>query len=348
MDLGKRVERGESMKAAVLREPGKLVVETVPEQELGAYGVLCKILYGTLCSGTDTHIVDGIFPFTQALPTIPGHESIGQVVSVGPNVRHFSVGDLVTRVGYCPPVGSGLTATWGGFAEFGLARDHWAMAAAGINRREWDAYRVNQVIPMGIDPIDAPMIITWRETLSYLRRMGFIPGASVLIAGSGGNGLAFAAHAARLQAARVVMLGSPSRQPTAEALGCTEYYDYRQDAPFATGTAAFDFIIDAVGRQGTLDRLLPHLKPSGTIGVYGMDDLEGNSLNPRNARGAIRVAGGAYDEEETHHEVVSAVQRNELRAEPWIGSAVFTLDSMSEAFTAVRKREVVKALVAFR
>lgn len=336
------------MQAAVLHEPGKLVVETVPDQELGEYDALCRILFGTVCTGTDTHIVDGVFPFTQELPTVPGHESIGQVVRVGSKVRHYAVGDLVTRVGYCPPAGSGLTATWGGFAEFGMARDHWAMAADGWDRREWDAYRVHQIVPMGIDPAAAPMIITWRETLSYLKRMGPITGKQVLIAGSGGNGLAFAAHAARLGAQRVVMLGNVSRQTTGEALGCTEYYDYRRTDLHAVLEGSFDVAIDAVGKDGTLDGLLPHLAPDGTIGLYGMDDLEGSRLNPRRARGAFRVASGAYDEEETHHEIVSALQRQELRPEPWVGDAVFTLEALADAFAAVRGRGVIKALVSFR
>jgi len=110
------------MKAAVIHGPADLRVREVPEPTPGDYEVLCELLYGATCTGTDSHIIGGNFPWIGRLPTILGHESVGRAVKLGAKVRHFRLGDLITRVG-TPPVGD-CSVTWGGFTEFGLARDH--------------------------------------------------------------------------------------------------------------------------------------------------------------------------------------------------------------------------------
>ena len=107
------------MKAAVVESVGKLVVRDLPEPKIGTYEARCEMLYGSVCAGTDTHLVHGHPPFCDwvAAPFILGHESIGRVVSVGAKVRNLNPGELITRVG-CPPVGD-LACGWGGFAEVG-------------------------------------------------------------------------------------------------------------------------------------------------------------------------------------------------------------------------------------
>src|SRR6266542_296507 len=110
------------MKAAVVVKPGVLGVQGVPAPQVGDYDVLCEMLYGATCTGTDQHLIAGRFPWPVRYPTVLGHESIGRVVAVGPRVRRFKPGDLVTRVGTPPPPGSALDVNCGGYAEYGIAR----------------------------------------------------------------------------------------------------------------------------------------------------------------------------------------------------------------------------------
>jgi light-regulated signal transduction histidine kinase (bacteriophytochrome) len=49
--------------------------------------------------------------------------------------------------------------------------------------------RVNQVVHRSIPAEEAAMFTTWRETLSFITRMGVSAGMKVLVIGSGGNGL---------------------------------------------------------------------------------------------------------------------------------------------------------------
>lgn len=336
------------MRAAVVERPGTLAVRDLPEPEVGPYDALCDLLFGATCTGTDQHILHARLPWEIDYPTIPGHESVGRVVRVGSDVRYLRLGDLVTRVG--APAGGGCTATWGGFAQRGIARDHRAMREDGLPRAEWDAFRVNQVLPPDTDPAAATMVVTWRETLSYYRRLTQEQHGSLLVIGSGGNGLAFLAHARNAGAPCVACLGSAGRLTEAESAGAHLRFDYRSPQAIedlrAVCPHGFDTIIDAVGRQDALDAAPPLLSDGGTLGVYGIDEYGRCAIDPTRARGTFTVANRGYDEEETHADVIDRMRRGLLDARIWFGSAQpWRLEEIADAFEAIRTRQVVKALV---
>jgi NADPH:quinone reductase-like Zn-dependent oxidoreductase len=272
-------------------------------------------------------------------------------VAVGSKVRNFRVGDLVTRVSTPPTPDGKISIAWGGFAELGIAKDHWAMCADGLPPAQWSGNRVNQVVPIGIDPKVAPMFTTWRETLSYITRMGVGPKATVLVAGSGGNGLAYAVHARNLGAAGVAMVGAARMEAAArQQAGVQHYFDYRRgDLTEAIQQAApdgFDFIIDAVGKTGLANQLLPALKSGGKYGTYGIDDFGKISINPGSARGAFVVHPCSYDESETHQRVSEFALQGRLDARLWYDpDRAYPLAEIGAAFAAVRARQAPKALV---
>ena len=338
------------MRAAVVERPDELVVREVPDPQVGPYDCLCRLLWGATCTGTDQHIISGRFPFGIDYPTILGHESVGRVVKVGPKVRHFKVGDLLTRVGAPASADGSMRTNWGGFAEFGMARDHQAMAADGLGQEQWFAYRVNQVVPTKIDPRAATMIITWRETFSFMTRMGITADSAVLVIGSGGNGLSFVSHARNLGAGSVAMIGSAARGDLARKAGAAHWFDYKSDDLKEQVSEAYpggvDTLIDAVGKVGQVDRVLSLLKPGGCFSVYGVDDFKQYGINPWMAAGSFSVYHGGYDEAEVHEQVVDLIQQGKLRAELWLDmDRPFTLDRIDRAFEAVLSRRMVKALV---
>ena len=92
------------MKAAVLRDVERLVVESVPDPEVPAHEVLIGIRAVGVC-GTDLHIYQGhgnwafdaqgcAIPLTEK-PQILGHEFSGEVLEVGREVKDLSPGDRV-------------------------------------------------------------------------------------------------------------------------------------------------------------------------------------------------------------------------------------------------------------
>lgn len=337
------------MKAAIVERPGIVTVKDIPVPTLGKYDMLCRILYGATCSGTDLHLIHGTFPWKVDYPTVLGHESIGRVVELGESVRNFCVGDLITRVG-TPPTESGCSVSWGGFAEFGIARDYRAMRADGRPETDWGPYKINQPLPSHFDPASATMIVTWRETYSYAFRMGIGPDATVLVSGSGGNGLALANHARNLGAAAIVMIGNAARSREAAAVGAIRYFDYREerlaDLVREAFPAGFDFVIDAVGRKDQADTLLPLVKIGGTFGVYGIDDYYEYMLPLSRFRGTFTFYCGGYDEAEAHDPVVDYIDKGLLRADVWFDSKrPYPLERIGEAYQAVRDKRTVKAVV---
>ncbi len=341
------------MKAAIIEHPDKLVVREVHEPVMGDYDALCEILYGATCTGTDGHLIRGRFPWPISYPTVLGHESVGRVSAVGPKVRNYRVGDLVTRVGTPASPRGEYGSSWGGFAEVGVARDHWAMQADGRPESEWRGSRWNQVLPPHFDPAAATMITTWRETLSYLTRMGFRAGSTLLVVGSGGVGLSYAVHAAQLGATRVAMIGSAARGDTARALGVTDFFDYRTeklvDVVRSACSIPFDYIIDALGRRTSLDEVLPLVRSGGTAGIYGIDDYWNWQINPGRVRGGFTFYNGGYDEAETHQRVVEMVMQGKLDARCWLNlDTPYPLDDIAKAFAALGRRELVKALIRIK
>jgi threonine dehydrogenase-like Zn-dependent dehydrogenase len=291
-----------------------------------------------------------VFPFSSPFPTILGHESVGRVVAVGRKVRNLKIGDLVTRVGAPPSADGKVTATWGGFAEYGIARDHWAMCADGLPEADWRGHRVNQVVPPSVDPRTAPMFTTWRETLSYLLRMGAGPGQDVLVIGSGGNGLAFARHAVNLGAAGVRMVGSPGRRAVAERQGVLDYVSY-DDADRVRKLSescpeGFHCVIDAVGKKNQADAYVPLVKPGGKLAIYGMDDFGRVSICPQAARGSFTLWKGGYDESETHQKVIELVLQRKLDASAWYDKdRPYALADIAAAFRDLGRKSAVKALI---
>lgn len=339
------------MKAAVVTQEGKLEIwEQVPIPPIGPYDALCRMCYGATCAGTDLHLIEGKHPFPVTFPTILGHESVGRVVEIGNRVRYFRPGNLISRVGCPANVQPGLGSNWGGFAEYGIAKDYWQMRRDGVPRTEWERSRVNQIIHSEIDEKTAPMIITWRETLSYVKRLGVAPGAQLALIGSGANALSFAAHACNL-GAQVYVVGSLKKEKAFRCLPIAGYVDYKEEhltekIRELSGGQPFDFLLDGVGGSDTANRILPLLRRNGVLGVYGWNDRAGYALNPFSASGSFHIYADGYDEEETNAEVQSMILQGRLRAELWYDSAhPVMLDNLNTAYQSLRRHEAFKYLI---
>jgi len=81
------------MKAAVLIEPRKIIVEDTKTPELGSGEVLIRVLLAGIC-GSDHTLYHGRFGVP--LPVIPGHEAVGRIEEIGDGVSGLEVGQRVT------------------------------------------------------------------------------------------------------------------------------------------------------------------------------------------------------------------------------------------------------------
>lgn len=121
------------MKAAVIREYGKIRLEEVQKPVLLPGNVMVRVKYASIC-GSDQHIFKGEFHPRTKLPMIPGHEFAGVIDEVGSDVKNLKAGQKVTVdpiiwCGKCPaclaghyPACTSLKLVGididGGFAEF--------------------------------------------------------------------------------------------------------------------------------------------------------------------------------------------------------------------------------------
>jgi len=81
------------MKAAVFHSPGKITYDTMPDPRIEKPGdVILKVTATAIC-GSDLHILSGAVP--QKEPMIMGHEFMGIVEEVGPEVKRLKKGDRV-------------------------------------------------------------------------------------------------------------------------------------------------------------------------------------------------------------------------------------------------------------
>lgn len=80
------------MKAVVFQQIGDIRLDDVPEPKIQeSTDAIVRITASAIC-GTDLHMIRGTFPGMKP-GTILGHEGVGVVEEIGPNVRNLKVGD---------------------------------------------------------------------------------------------------------------------------------------------------------------------------------------------------------------------------------------------------------------
>jgi len=333
--------RNNRMKAAVVWAAGAVRVEEMEKPRLAEYAVLCRNIYGSSCTATDRHIVDRSFMSQARLPAVLGHESVGRIVELGPKVKNLAVGQRILRTSLLAT--EEMNSLWGGYAEYGLAFDWRAMKEDGLPERDWRQHMRCEVVPDDISDETAPMLITWRETHSFLTRMGVKPGMRVLVIGSGGTALSFM-QGARWEGASVAAVGSPNREETARQCGAEPFISYRDpECAQKIGEAArggFDLLIDSVGNERQTNMALPFVKKGGVVGVYGINEPV------RLPEGDYVRYDNSYLEGETHERVVEGVRAGAYRAELFYDMLhPYGLDQIGEAFRMLERREWPKALI---
>src|SRR4029453_6417254 len=82
------------MKATFWMGPTRMEVREVPDPKiLNRRDCIVKVTSTAIC-GSDLHLYNGFLPMMEP-GDIMGHEFMGEVVEVGPDVKNLSVGDRV-------------------------------------------------------------------------------------------------------------------------------------------------------------------------------------------------------------------------------------------------------------
>lgn len=337
------------MLAAVVEKPGELIVRDVPMPTIDDTECLVQILACAICNSTDRKIVDGHFRYKgpEAYPGIVGHESVGRVLQCGAKVQSFEVGDLVLRPGasYRPEEKVGLSSMYGGIAQYGKVKDP---VHGGSN--------MHQIVPPDMDPVDATLLITLKETLSWLQRWQVRPGESVVVLGSGPVGISFAFFARMLGCHPVMVVGrreEPLRialRAGADAAINSATDDVEDAVRHWTSGRGADRVIEAIGDDSMVELGLRILASGGRLGIYGIaptrapGDMERRAVDIGMARREWLVEFFGPQEWVPHEHLLWLVNRGMVNLRDFY-SHVVPIEQAARGFEMLASREAFKVVI---
>jgi 2-desacetyl-2-hydroxyethyl bacteriochlorophyllide A dehydrogenase len=258
--------------------PHQVEVVDAPDSVLPAPDGAVVAVEATAICGSDLHFYDGDIPVGGPMPV--GHEFIGRVIEVGPEVRGFRVGDRVLTAsvagcGRCPgcAIGDPVQCVLGpqvfgsGMLPGGQATSV-AVPAADFQLLG---------IPEGIDD-EAALLLTDNLNTGWIgaQRADIPPGGTVVVIGLGAVGLCAVRSAIALGAGQVLAADPVAgrRLLAADSGGTPIEGDTVAAVLAATDGRGADSVIDAVALDATLNDALTCVRPGGTVSVIGVHNLE--------------------------------------------------------------------------
>ena len=132
-----------------------------------------------------------------------------------------------------------------------------------------------QIVPPDIDPVQAAMIVTFREVLSAIKRFGFSENKSLVVYGAGPVGLCFIRFAKLLGMDPVIAFDIVDEKLD-EAFRMGADYCFNSTRVNAVEETrklcrdGVDFVVDAVGLNQLINQAMEMVKYNGKICCYGI------------------------------------------------------------------------------
>lgn len=274
------------MRAVIIEEPGKILVENVPDPTPQADELIIRVGACGIC-GTDLHLVDGESPLAQ-YPLIPGHEFAGEVVAVGKNVaRRNGANTLHMEVGARVAVEPNIACGRCDFCRTGHENLCFNYTALGVTKSgalaEYVAVPASQayVLPETISLREAALIEPISCAVHGMHRLHPRSGDTFLIVGAGTMGLLLLQLALRGGASRVAVVDlNRQRLARAEQLGASSVQTDLKNA-LMNEPLGFDCVIDATGIAAVIESAFVAVKRGGTLMVFGVAPQKATiSLSP--------------------------------------------------------------------
>ena len=264
-------------------EVGKWNYDLKPE---GVNDVTIKIMKCGVCA-TDHHMIDNAWGFS-TYPLVPGHEIVGEVVSMGPKVTGFKLGDVVglgclaqscEKCDFCCKERDNLCPQLV-FTYFGSVKDETGefQHRGGFASYIRTPYTKVLKIPEGLDPAEAaPLLCAGVTTFSHLMEFskgtGDLKGKKVGVIGPGGLGHLAVQYAAKMGADTVVIARNDRKKDFATQLGATGFLISESKEEMEKAARSFDFIMSCIsGGDFDVHPYLNLLSPYGTLHFVGIPD----------------------------------------------------------------------------
>lgn len=300
---------------------------TIERRDVGPADVRIDIEYCGICH-SDIHTARNEWGGT-AYPAVPGHEIVGRVVEVGPEVTRHRVGDLVgvgcmvDSCGKCDECLRGLqnycsrgaTFTYNSIDRHRTAARTYGGYSGTIVVTEGFVVRV----PDGIEPAAAAPILCAGITMySPLKHFGVGSGSSVGVAGFGGLG-SMAVKLAAAMGAQVTVLTRTERK-AADALkaGAQQVLAMSDGDAVRRASGSLDLILSTIPVSHDLNPYLRLLRLDGAYVILGAieplrEPIDGSRVARRRLRVTGSMIGGIPETQEVldfcaEHGIASDVQ----------------------------------------
>lgn len=328
------------MKAAVYSQtnhPWEIKKVAIPEPQEDQ--VLIKVHASGVC-GTDLHITHGLMPQAKT-PLIMGHEPVGEVVKVGPGVKHLKIGDRVgvswhqKGCGHCPYCQNhkalycnGLKSgpiTWmnlgGGHAEYTVAYED------GCTQ-----------IPDKLSyELAAPLFCAGFTVSSGYQNATPRPGDVIAVLGVGGLGH-LAIQLAKAKGHKVIAVTEhEDKKDLCISMGADEVIIGSKNLGFSLlSLGGVDIILDTSNNNALVSSALLGLRPEGRCVIMGIDGqpLEVNTLNLIHTQS--KIIGSTQNHRSDLIDILKLAEQGKVK--PMI--EVYDLEQANEVLERLKNKKV--------
>lgn len=272
------------MKAWVLGNPNELHLVEKPVPTPGNSEVLVRVDAIAIC-GTDVEIIrhglpamlEGELPFNKNFT--PGHEYMGTIVALGPDVDEWKIGTRVTveihaGCGRCERCRHGMYTSC-----LNYSRRQKGHRANGFTTdgcfTEYAVNHVNTLVPVpdAMSDEEATLVVTSGTAMYGLDALGgLIAGESIVVTGPGPIGLMGVACAKALGAGPVFLTGTrESRLELGRKLGADHTINVREEQDVVaavkqiTHGEGVDLVLECSGAPNAVNEGIKMLKRGGKI-----------------------------------------------------------------------------------
>lgn len=334
------------MVAGVFMGEGVLEIQQRPRPELpGADWVILKNEGCGVC-GTDLHILS-VPPGIAATPgAILGHEFIGEVVEVGPDVREIKLGDRVAvaanlTCGLCRQCKAGRSLHCENWTTLGIHKDGGFAPYTAAPERA--LHKVSKELPfeeaVWVEPLSCVVNGTDRLTIQ--------PGQTAAIVGAGPigilHGLIFKAAGAKV----IISDLAPFRLEVAKKAGLdvvvnVKTEDLKQVVMDYTDGLGAEVVVDAVGNQFGI--VIGLAARGGKISLFGMNEEARPQVKQCDITRNELTVYGSFVGAHTFPRAIQILERGAIRPSV-MNSMILPLEDIFKGIEAARRGEAVKVIV---
>jgi len=342
------------MKATVLYGPGDVRVEDMPTPTVQApTDVVLKVTLACIC-GSD--LWDYIESPKREIGRPRGHEFIGVVESVGSEVKHFAIGDLVVA----PFVASCGKCDYCQKHQYTSCREIAFFGHEGEAGGQSERVRVPHAdgtlvkLPVAEDSPLLPSLLTLSDVLCTGHHAAVTAkvkaGGTAVVIGDGAVGLCAVIAAKRLGAKRIILMGRhEGRTNLGREFGATDVVSERDDEGIAKvrellGGDGAESVLECVGTASSMKMALGVVKDYGTIGRVGAAQYAEIPFGFGPLMANVSISGGVAPARAYIEELMPDILNGKINPGKVFDLTV-SLDDAPSGYEAMAKRTHLKVLV---